>query len=157
MQQTLLWLIPRGCRCVRCQGLTTRGHFKYQPNREEMSYYLLHSPEGAEHERGRGLMFSESNKRCTGKKLALQTKLSMLCSSRWKRAFENGPGMFQREAVFGGTRKKKKRMPRRTLTRFWCSFKLKNQIPSDWEANVYPILKTETNKRNPILRCKCQM
>lgn len=59
-------------------------------------------------------MFSESNKRCTGKKLALQTKLSML----WKRAFENGPGMFQREAVFGGTRKKKKRMPRRTLTRF---------------------------------------
>lgn len=89
-----------------------------QPNREEMSYYLLHSPEGAEHERGRGLMFSESNKRCTGKKLALQTKLSMLCSSRWKRAFENGPGMFQREAVFGGTRKKKKRMPRRTLTRF---------------------------------------
>lgn len=37
------------------------------------------------------------------------------------------------------------------------SFKRKNQIPSDWEANVYPWLKTETNKRNPILRCKCQM
>lgn len=132
-----------------------------QPNREEMSYYLLHSPEGAEHERGRGLMFSESNKRCTGKKLALQTKLSMLCSSRWKKVFENGPGMFQRKAVFGCTREKKgcweEHWPGFDVMLSAFSFKLKNHIPSDWEANVYPWLKTGTNKRNPILRCKCQM
>lgn len=93
-----------------------------QPNGEEMCYYLLHSPEGAEHERGRGLMFSEGNKRWAGKKLALQTKRSMLRSSRCKRAFENGPGVFQREAVFGGTRKEKDAEKNADQVLMWCFF-----------------------------------
>lgn len=69
-----------------------------------MSYYLLQSPEGAEHGWEGGVMFSKSNKRCARKTLALQTEPKMLCSNcRKKSSFEKGPGVFQRGAVVGHT------------------------------------------------------
>lgn len=55
-----------------------------QPNTEEMSYYLLQSPGGVQH-RGGGVMFSEINKSCARKKLALQTEVQMSCFTCRKR------------------------------------------------------------------------
>lgn len=73
-----------------------------QPKREEIIYYLLEASEGAllEGEGGGGALFSESNKRCAGETLALQTELQMFCSNCGKRpALKSKRACFQRGAA----------------------------------------------------------
>lgn len=160
----LLWLIPRGCRCVRCQGLTIRGHFKYWTSQIVKKCPIIYFiPLKEPSMRGGGdLCFQKATKGVLERSSPCRQNYRCYVPVAGKGPLKMDLVCFKGKQYLVAQGKKRKgcreeHWPGFDVMLSAFSFKLKNQIPSDWEANVYPWLKTETNKRNPILRCKCQM